>query len=82
MIFDSYKHVIDVTPADADLDPETATNAIYVGVAGDLAVRMKNGTTGAVIDIVFANLPVGIHKLSVTRINSTGTAATDIVALW
>ena len=55
------------------------TRAIYVGVAGDVKVDMV-GLTGS--GVTFSNLPVGIHPLRVTKVYSTGTTATNLVALW
>ncbi|KAA0697404.1 hypothetical protein DTW90_18410 [Neorhizobium sp. P12A] len=65
-----------VTPDDAN-DLAYVTRGIYVGVAGNLAVNMS-GNGGPV------TIPVqpGLHPLAVSRILSTGTTATGIVAIW
>ncbi len=64
-----------VTPHDTNnIDP---TRGLYVGVSGDVKVVMLDGTT-----ITFTNMAAGvIHPLQVVRVFSTGTAATNIVAL-
>ncbi len=64
-----------VTPHDTN--NIESTRGLYVGVSGDVKVVMLDGTT-----ITFANLAAGvIHPLQVVRVFSTGTAATNIVAL-
>jgi len=53
------------------------TKAIYVGGAGDVAVRMYDGT-----DVTFAGVAAGtILPIMVKRVLSTGTDATNIVGL-
>jgi hypothetical protein len=50
---------------------------LYVGVAGDLTVKMASG------DVVkFTALSAGFQPIQVLQVYATGTAATDIVALW
>lgn len=55
------------------------SRAIYVGVAGDVSVQMaKTGTA-----IVFKAVPAGsILPIRVTRVNLTGTTATNMVSLY
>lgn len=64
-----------VTPSDS-VDLAVVTRGLYVGVAGNISVNMSGN--GAVVIPVQA----GLHPLSVSRINSTGTTATGIVAVW
>jgi hypothetical protein len=52
--------------------------ALYVGVGGDLTVRMLGGTA----DIVVKAAANGYHPLRVTHVRATGTTATDILALY
>ena len=66
-----------VVPHDTN-DLSVVTRAIYVGVAGDVKVDMVGEGTA----VVFTALPVGEHPYRVTRIYSTDTDATNIVALW
>ena len=73
-----------VTPsgAAASVTPNDSTNiaptrGLYVGVSGDVKVTMLDGTA-----VTFVGVAAGIvHPLQVVRVWSTGTDATDIVAL-
>jgi hypothetical protein len=64
-----------VTPADGtNIAP---TRGIYVGASGDLKVDMLDGST-----LTFVSITAGVvHPLQVVRVYSTGTTATDIIAL-
>ena len=65
-----------VTPHNTTLlDPPA--ERLYVGVAGHLTLLMKDDTV-----VLFSNVPVGIFNVACKRVNSTGTTATNIVALW
>lgn len=66
---------VSITPDDdAEFEP---TRGIYVGVTGDLAVKMVNGQTAT-----FAGLAAGvIHPLAVVKVLSTGTTAGSIIGL-
>ena len=64
-----------VTPNDSTNIPET--RALFVGVAGNLNVTMADGMT-----LVFTNVPVGIFPIQVTRILSTNTTASSIIAVY
>lgn len=67
-----------VTKSDATvLDPPT--RGIYVGGAGDVAVRFASGQNSVTIPSV----PAGtILPIAVDKVLSTGTTATGMVALW
>jgi hypothetical protein len=71
-----FKGVLAVTKSDTAV-LGAATSGIYVGVTGDLAVTMYDGTTA-----VFKAAPVGVLNISVTQVLSTGTTATNILALF
>lgn len=81
IVDDSYQGVINVTPDDnTDIAFPSGTRysrAIYVGVSGDVAVKMADGTTSTL-----KSVPVGEHRFGVTRILATGTTATDIKAFY
>lgn len=64
-----------VTPTDGLLLP--VTRGIYVGVTGHVAVQMADGQT-----VTFNALPVGFHPIQAQIILSTGTTATNILALY
>lgn len=54
------------------------TRAVYVGGAGNIAAVMATGEV-----ITFTAVPAGtILPIRVSRINSTGTTATSMVALY
>lgn len=56
----------------------TPTRGLYIGGAGNVALTMADGT-----DITFTALAVGvIHPISCTKVKSTGTTATNIVAVY
>lgn len=73
-----------VTPSDTvDLTHpaggDQATRGLYIGGAGNVAVIFAGQTTA----VVLTALAVGVvHPLSVTRVLTTSTTATPIVALW
>ena len=70
--------LIAVTPDDDNDLPDGVTRGVYVGVAGDVTLISESGST-----ITLKNLAAGIlHPIAVTRIEATGTTATDIVALY
>jgi hypothetical protein len=73
-----------VTPSDTVNIPSVGGGAgvnngcvLYVGVAGDLKV-----TTAGTDDITFKNVPVGFFPVQVVKVFATGTAASEIIALW
>jgi hypothetical protein len=51
---------------------------LYVGVTGDLAVEMANSGQ----QVTFTAASNGYHPIQVNKVLSTGTAATNILALW
>jgi hypothetical protein len=55
-----------------------AARALYIGGTGDVAVVPK-GQTDAV---TFKAVPVGFFPVSVSKVMSTNTTATDIIALY
>ncbi|MGB3714492.1 MAG: hypothetical protein WA996_08695 [Candidatus Promineifilaceae bacterium] len=66
-----------VTPHDTN-DLATPTRGLYVGVAGDVKVDSLDGNA-----VTYTELMAGvIHAISCTRVYSTGTAATNIVAIY
>ncbi len=58
------------------LDTTRYFRALYVGVAGHISVTSAAGTTQ-----VFKNAAIGYHPLSGVKVNTSGTAATNIVGL-
>ena len=64
-----------VTPSDSVDFAAGICRAIFVGVQGDVSAVIGG------VSLVFKNA-IGIVPIRVSRINSTGTTATDIVALY
>lgn len=65
-----------ITPSD-EIDLAQVSRAVYVGGTGDLAVTMKDGNNAT-----FKNLIGGtVMAIRVSRVQSTGTTATDIVVM-
>jgi hypothetical protein len=68
-----------VTPADADL-PKYPTRALYIGNGGNVSVTDGGATPSTV---TFFNVPAGtVLPVQVTRVNTTSTTASNIVALY
>lgn len=65
-----------IVPADGT-NLSSPTRGIYVGVTGNLTVRMFRGQN----TITFLNVPVGILPIQVDRVLATGTTATQLIAL-
>lgn len=51
--------------------------ALYIGVSGDVKVRMANA-----VSITFKNVPVGVFPVQADMVYLTGTSATEIIALY
>jgi hypothetical protein len=73
---DAYTVAQAVTPSDATDFTGGKAVALYVGVAGDVTAIVGGQA------ILFKAMPVGIHRIACTRVNSTATTATDMVALY
>lgn len=70
-----FKSIIPITPSDTVNIAGGSIRGFYVGVAGDVAVIMPDGTTG-----VWPALAAGgPHPIQASRILATGTTATGIV---
>ena len=67
-----------ITPSNTvDIRSKWTTRGVYVGVGGDITA-VVNGTA-----ILFKSVPQGtILPINCTRVNATGTTATDLVALF
>ncbi len=68
-----------VSPSDS-ADLAVPAKALYIGVAGDVAVLPLNATDTSQA-VTFTAHPVGYMPVQVRRVLSTGTTATNIVAL-
>lgn len=67
---------VDISSTDHTLDD--GCRALYVGVAGDVVVRLAEDD----IDVTFTAMPAGIHAIRVKIVRKAGTAATNMVALY
>lgn len=73
----SAEHAFAITKADGS-DIANTTRALWVGGAGDVAVVMVGGET-----VTFTSVPAGtMLPISVTRVLSTGTSATNILGIY
>ncbi len=88
MAVDTYKNMVGglesparnadtISPDDAT-DIAFTTRSLYIGGSGDVAVRMAGETS----TVIFRSVPTGVLPVRVDRVLTTGTTATDIVALW
>lgn len=72
-----YGHAAAVTPHDTN-ELSNVTRAIYVGGAGNLKVTTVNGE-----DVTFNSVPAGtVLRIRTKKVFSTGSTATNIVAIW
>lgn len=75
----SYRTAYAVTKSDTDdIRASDLSDALWIGTPGDgtLSVIMSDGTT-----VAFAGVPAGLLPIAVKRVRSTGTGATNILAL-
>lgn len=71
-------NAVAVTPNDST-DLTYTTRAVYVGGAGNMVVTMAGGGS----NVTFTGIPAGsLLPIRVSRILSTSTTATSIVALY
>ena len=69
---------VTVTPSDSVNFAEGLSIGIYVGVSGDVSLVTKAGNS-----VTLKNVAAGIiHPIPCTRVNSTGTTATEILAVY
>jgi hypothetical protein len=66
-----------VTPSDSTSFAGVGVRGLYIGVTGDVAVVTPGRTTA----VTFKAVPVGVLPVRCTKVMSTNTTATDIVAL-
>lgn len=64
-----------ITPS--DVTTIQVTRSIYVGVTGNINVRMADGMT-----VLFSNVPVGVFPIQVDQVLATNTTATTMLALY
>lgn len=64
-----------ITPSDSTEIP--VTRSLYVGGTGNINVTMADGQT-----LIFSSVPVGILPIQVTKVLSTSTTASSLIALY
>jgi hypothetical protein len=57
--------------------PDAGAAILYIGGTGNLSVVTEGGQT-----VLFRNVPVGFFPVSVTKVRSTDTTVTNVLALW
>lgn len=73
-----YRRGAAITPSDS-VNLTNVTRAIYVGGTGTVTYVSQGGDTVALL----GNIPVGTTlRVCASRVNLTGTSATNLVALW
>lgn len=71
------ENAAEITPADAATLPHV-TRALYVGGAGDVALRMLGGA-----EVTFRGLAAGtLMPIRADMVKRAGTTATGLVGLW
>ena len=65
-----------VVPSDSVDFVKGAARGLYVGVSGNVTLVAPHNTVQ-----LFSNVPVGFMPVQCTRVNATGTSATNMVAL-
>lgn len=71
------EHALAIAPSDS-VDLSYTSRAVYVGGAGDLSVVMVSGET-----VLFSGVTAGsLIPICVSRVRSSSTTATNIVALF
>ena len=70
-------HAAAVSPSDST-DLTNAARALWIGGTGDVVLDTVGGETS----ITFKAVPVGWLQVRSQRVRSTGTTATNIVAVW
>lgn len=77
-VFAPADNAVAVTPNDST-DLTYVTRAVYVGGTGNMVVTMAGGGS----NVTFTGIPAGsVLPIRVSRILSTSTTATSIVALY
>lgn len=71
------KHAAPIVPSDS-AELQYLTRAVYLGASGDLNAVMASGE-----EVTFSGMVGGaIYPLRIRAVKSTGTTASDIIALW
>jgi hypothetical protein len=73
--------VVDISATDHT--PDDTSRGFYVGVAGNVKVDLEGFEDGkSATGITFIAMPVGLHKIRVSKVYKTGTAATNMLLMY
>lgn len=67
-----------ITPSDTDDLTSGATKGLYVGVAGTIKIKLKDGSIAALPTLVAGV----VHPISITRVYATDTTATSVFGVY
>lgn len=70
-----------VTPSDS-VDLAVYAKQLYIGTTGNITVVPAGDTSASGTGVLFSTVPVGWFPVQVRRVNSTGTTASNIVAVY
>lgn len=74
---DPFTHLALVDYSGGDVTLSFTSRAVYVGTAGVLKVDTAGGET-----ITTPSLAAGWHRLRITKVYQTGSAATGLMVAW
>jgi hypothetical protein len=69
---------VPVTPHDSTNIANGGAPMFYIGVSGDVTLIPRDGGSA----VTYKDVPVGYLFQAASRINATGTDATDILAIY
>ncbi len=72
------RKLLAVTPHDTNNQNISGCRALWVGVAGNVAVIAENDTEA----VTLVGVPIGVLPVKVKRLMATNTTATTFVALF
>jgi hypothetical protein len=76
-IMGSASHAASVTPSDT-VDLTDVTRWLYVGTGGNVVAIMADGSTVTLVGVANGSL----LPIRVSRVKSTNTTASNMIALW
>ena len=76
------RNAIAVTASDT-VDLPKEARFLFIGVAGNVSVEMVGDLDQGEKTVLFTGVQNGqVLPVAITRVNSTNTTATDMVAMW
>lgn len=75
---DPARQAIAITPSDTtNISGGNIMRGIYVGGAGNISIEVANGTV-----VLYGAVAGSVLPVRTTRVNATGTTATNLVGLY